>query len=225
MLKLLRMDYIFNHRQTLITLAIFSCFILFAVNRIDSPRVFLVSISLMIGFAISLGSLGREDKFKTATLVCSLPVRRRTVVLSKYVSSWISMGVVLALSLALASLPLARIDVAEILTVKSLLTCLLLISVLAGFIIPFTIRFGLAGIIIFLVGGQLLGIVMLILAQFLGRGPNPLRTVITAIERGLRSLLYHEVTPVFLLELLAAIAIVNAASFFASRAIYTRRDL
>jgi hypothetical protein len=152
-------------------------------------------------------------------------VRRRTVVLSKYVSSWISMGLVLALSLALASLPLARIDVAEILTVKSLLTCLLLISVLAGFIIPFTIRFGLAGIIIFLVGGQLLGIMMLILAQFLGRGPNPLRTVITAIERGLRSLLDHEVTPVFLLELLAAIAIVNAASFFASRAIYTRRDL
>jgi ABC-2 type transport system permease protein len=225
MLKLLRMDYIFNHRQTLITLAVFFCFVLFAVNHIDSPRVFLVSISLMIGFAISLGSLGREDKFKTATLVCSLPVRRRTVVLSKYVSSWISMGFVLALSVALASLPLARIDVAEILTVKSLLICLLLISVLAGFIIPFTLRFGLVGVIIFLVSGQLLGIVMLILAQFLGRGPNPLRTVLTAIERGLRSLLHHEVTPVFLLELAAAIVVINAVSFFASRAIYARRDL
>jgi hypothetical protein len=225
MLKLLRMDYIFNHRQTLITLAIFSCFILFAVNRIDSPRVFLVSISLMIGLAISLGSLGREDMFKTAALVCSLPVRRPTVVLSKYVASWISMGIVLGLSLAFASLPLARVDVTEVLTVKSLMICLLLISLLAGFIIPFTIRFGIVGIIAFLVGSQLLGIVALMLAQFLGRGPNPLRTIIGAVERGLRALLYHEATAGFLLELLAAIAAINAASFFVSRALYARRDL
>jgi hypothetical protein len=225
MLKLLRMDYIFNHRQTLITLAIFSCFILFAVNRIDSPRVFLVSISLMIGLAISLGSLGREDMFKTAALVCSLPVRRPTVVLSKYVASWISMGIVLGLSLAFASLPLARVDVTEVLTVKSLMICLLLISLLAGFIIPFTIRFGIVGIIAFLVGSQLLGIVALMLAQFLGRGPNPLRTCITAVERGLRALLYREPSPVFLLGLLAAVLAINAASFFISRALYARRDL
>jgi len=75
------------------------------------------------------------------------------------------------------------------------------------------------------VSSQLLGIVALVLAQFLGRGPNPLRSVITAVEKGLRSMLYHAPTPGFLALLAGAIIAVNAASFLVSRALYARRDL
>jgi hypothetical protein len=226
MLKLLRMEYLLNRRQILIMLAIFSGYFLFMAYRIDSPRVFLVTLCLMMGLAVPFGFVGREDKFKTAALVCSLPVRRTTIVLAKYAVSGIAMGLGLAYGLLLATaLPFTKISVAEILTVKSVLISLFLVSLLSSFIIPFTIRFGLAGIIIFLVSGQLLGVVALILAQLLGRGPNPLRSAITAIEKGLRTLLYHGATPGFLALLAAAIIAVNGLSFLVSRALYARRDL
>jgi hypothetical protein len=220
------MEYLLNRRQILIMLAIFSGYFLFMAYRIDSPRVFLVTLCLMMGLAVPFGFVGREDKFKTAALVCSLPVRRMTIVLAKYAVSGIAMGLGLAYGLLLATaLPFTKISVAEILTVKSVLISLFLVSLLSSFIIPFTIRFGLAGIIIFLVSGQLLGVVALILAQLLGRGPNPLRSAITAVEKGLRTLLYHEATPGFLALLAAAIIAVNGLSFLVSRALYARRDL
>jgi hypothetical protein len=67
--------------------------------------------------------------------------------------------------------------------------------------------------------------VALILAQLLGRRPNPLRTFITGIEKGLRAMLYHEATLDFLLLIAAAIMAINAVSFFISRTLYARRDL
>jgi ABC-type transport system involved in multi-copper enzyme maturation permease subunit len=226
MLKLLRMEYVVNRRQMLITLAIFSGYFLYMAYKIASPRVFLVTTGLMIGLAMPFGIIGREDKFKTAALVCSLPLRRRTIVLAKYAAGWIAMGFGLAYALLLAAaFPFSRFSVAEILTFKSILICLFLVSILFGFIFPFTIRFGLAGIIIFLVGSQLLGIVALILAQLLGRQPNPLRTVITGLERGLRAMLHHEATPDFLALVAGAIVAMNAASFLLARTLYARRDL
>jgi ABC-type transport system involved in multi-copper enzyme maturation permease subunit len=226
MLKLLRMEYVVNRRQMLIITAIFSGYFLFMASKINSPRVFLVTMSLMIGLAMPFGSIGREGRFKTASLVCSLPVRRTTVVLAKYAAGWIAMGFGLALALLLAAwLPFSKVSVAEILTLKSLLICLLLVSILFGLIFPFTIRFGLVGLIIFLLSSQLLGVVALILAELLGRGSDPLRKVLTAILKGLRTMLYHEATPDFLMLVAAAILAINAASFFLSKSLYARRDL
>jgi ABC-2 type transport system permease protein len=225
-LKLLRMEYFVNRKQMLIALAIFSGYFVYMAYRIDSPRVFLVTMSLMIGLAMPFGIIGREDKFKTASLVCSLPVRRTTIVLAKYAAGWMAMGFGLAYALLLAAwLPFSKLSVTEILTLKSILISLFLVSILFGFIFPFTIRFGLMGIIIFLVSSQLLGVVALILAQLLGRRPNPLRTFITGIEKGLRAMLYHEATLDFLLLIAAAIMAINAVSFFISRTLYARRDL
>jgi len=113
MLKLLRMEYLLNRRQIFIILAIFSGYFLYLAYRIESPRVFLVSLCLMMGLAVPFGFVGREDKFKTAALVCSLPVRRATVIFAKYAMSWIAMGLGLAYGLLLAAaLPFTKISVA-----------------------------------------------------------------------------------------------------------------
>jgi len=113
MLKLLRMEYLLNRRQIFIILAIFSGYFLYMAYRIESPRVFLVSLCLMMGLAVPFGFVGREDKFKTAALVCSLPVRRATVIFAKYAMSWIAMGLGLAYGLLLAAaLPFTKISVA-----------------------------------------------------------------------------------------------------------------
>jgi len=224
--KLLRLEYIFNRRQVLIVLAIFTVYFAYLAGRIGSPRLFIIITSLMVGLSIPFVILGREDRFKTAALICSLPVRRSTVVLAKYAASWIAIGLGMGYALLLAAIiPFSKISVGDILTAKALVVSVLLISLFLSVILPFTVRFGLTGIIIFLVGAQLLGILAHVLVQLLGGARNPLRVVFRAAEGGLRLLLTHEGTPGFLLTLLAAAILVNAASLFISRALYARRDL
>jgi ABC-2 type transport system permease protein len=225
MLKILRLEYLYTRRQILIVLAIFSAYFAYMAGRIESPRVFIVMTSLMIGLSMPFTILAREDKFKTAVLVCSLPVRRSTVVLGKYVSTWAAIAVGLGYALLLTSvLPFSKVRVAEILTVKTILISIFLMSLIFAVILPFTIRFGLVGIIILLVGFQLLGILALILAQMTG-ARNPMRAFISAVEGGLRTLLSHGATPGFLLTLVAAIIALNVLSSVVSRVLYARRDL
>jgi ABC-type transport system involved in multi-copper enzyme maturation permease subunit len=226
MFKILRLEYLFNRRPVLIVLAILSGYIAYIVSQIDSPRVFIIMTSLMIGLSMPFTILGREDKFKTASLVSSLPVRRSTVVLGKYVATWITIGLGLGYALLVtAVLPFSKFALSEILNAKTLLVSLILVSLIFSVILPFTLRFGMTGVIVLLVGLQLLGIVALVLTQ-IGRGRgNPIRVVLRAVEGGLRALLYHEPTAPFLLALLGVFVALNALSMLVGWALYARRDL
>jgi hypothetical protein len=226
MLKLLRLEYLFNLRQLLIILAIFSVYFAWAVNRIDSPGVFTIATSLMVGLGFPFAIVGREDKFKTAALVCSLPVRRSTVVLSKFAATWAAILLGLGYNVFLtAVLPFSKVPLGGVLSVKNLLVSLFLMSLLFAVILPFTIRFGITGIIILLVGCQLLGIVTLILTQMLGGAGSPLRFFFRAVEGGLKFLLHHQATPAYLLALAGGIIAVNLLAILVSRAVYARREL
>jgi ABC-type transport system involved in multi-copper enzyme maturation permease subunit len=226
MLKILRLEYIFNRRQILIVLAIFTAYFAYMAAWTDSPRVFTVTASLMIGLSMPFTILGREDKFKISSLVCSLPVRRSDVVLGKYAASWASIALGLGYAvLCTAVFPFSKISVAEVLNARTLFVSLFLISMLLAVVLPFTIRFGFAGIIILLVSTQLVGILVLILATVLRGKSNPLRVLFGAAEKALKTLFFHESTPEFLLALLVGIVAVNALALFISRALYARRDL
>lgn len=226
MLKILRLEFLFNRRQVLIVLAIFSAYFAYIAGRITSPRLFIVMTSVMVGLSMPFTILGREDKFKTAALVCSLPVRRSTVVLGKYAANWIVIGLGLGYALLLTSvLPFSKIAVSEALSLKTLLVSLFLISLIFAVILPFTLRFGLVGVIILLVGTQLLGVVALVMSQFLGGAFDPLRVFLRAVEKGLKTLLHHEPSAGFLLALLAAILAINALSILVGWLLYSRRDL
>jgi ABC-2 family transporter protein len=226
MLKILRLEFLFNRRQVLIVLAVFSAYFAFMAGKIASPRLFIVMTSVMVGLSMPFTILGREDKFKMAPLVCSLPVRRSTIVLGKYAANWIAIGLGLGYALLLTSvLPFSKIAVAEALSLKTLLVSLFLISLIFAVILPFTLRFGLVGVIILLVGTQMLGVVALVMSQFLGGAFDPLRVVLRAVEKGLKTLLHHEPSTGFLLALLAAILAINALSMLVGWLLYSRRDL
>jgi hypothetical protein len=226
MLKILRLEFLFSRRQVLIVILIFSGYFAYMAGRISSPRLFIVMTSLMVGLSMPFVILGREDKFKTAALVCSLPVRRSTIVLGKYAATWIAIGLGLVYAFVLtAVLPFSKIAVAEALDPKTILVSLFLISLVFAVILPFTLRFGLTGVILLLVGTQLLGIVALVLAQLVRMPNNPLRIFLRAVESGLKTLLNHEPTAGFLLALVATILAVNALSIVAGWALYARRDL
>jgi ABC-type transport system involved in multi-copper enzyme maturation permease subunit len=219
MLKILRLEYLYTRRQIVIVLAIYSAYFAYMAGRIESPRVFIVMTSLMIGLSMPFAILAREDKFKTAAFVCSLPVRRSTVVLGKYVSAWAAIAVGFGYALLLTSvLPFSKVRVAEILTVKTILISIFLMSLIFAVILPFTIRFGLVGIIVLLVGSQFVLILALILTRMLG-ARNPMRAFFRAVEGGLRALLSHGAT------LVAAIIALNVLSLVVSLVLYARRDL
>jgi len=226
MLKILRLEFLFSRRQLVITLSIFSAYFAYMATQIRSPRVFIVLTSVMIGVAMPFLVLAREDKFKTASLICSLPVRRSTVVLGKYTATWGATVLGLGCALLLmAVFPFSKIPVGEVLTVKSLLITLFLISLIFAVILPFTIRFGLVGVIVLLVGSQVLGILALLIAHMLRGAKDPLRVFFLPFQKGLKALFYHETTPGYLLTLLTLIIAFSAASLFISRVLYARREL
>lgn len=226
MLRILRLEFLFSRRQILIVLAVFTVYFAYMAGRIDSPNVFIVTTSLMVGLSMPFIILGREDKFKTASLVCSLPVRRSTVVLGKYASTWLTIGLGLAYALLVkVVLPISKFPLSEVLSARTLLVSLFLVSLVFSVMLPFTLKFGLAGVIILLVGLQLLGVFALLMAQLGGGATNPLRAVIRAVMDGLRALLNHAPTGGFLLALLAAVVAINAVSMLVGWALYSRRDL
>lgn len=226
MLKILRLEFLFNRRQLLIVLAIFTAYFAIMAFQTDSPRVFVVTTSFIVGLSMPITVLGREDKFKTPALVCSLPVRRSTVVLGKYAANWGAIGLGLGYACLFAALfPFSKFAAGEVLTAGNLFVSLFLISLIFAVVLPFTLRFGLTGIIILLVSAQLLGILALLLAQVMGGAGNPMRLLFRAVEGGLRYLLNHPPTPSFALTLLAASVAVSAASFAVSRVLYARREL
>ncbi len=226
MIKLLRFEYLLNRRPLLVTWAVFTAFFAFASAQIESPRVLVVMLSVMIGLSVPFTILGREDKCKIGTLVCSLPVRRTAVIASRYIAAWAAIGLSLAYALVLmAVLPFSKLAPGDILSLRTLVASLFLISFIFAVLLPFVVRFGMTGVIILLVSTQLLGVLALFLARFIGGKGNPLHVFFRAVEGGLKALLTREPTPGFILAVLGAAVALNAISLAISRALYARKDL
>ena len=226
MLNLLRLEFFFNKKWLIIVLFMFTGYFAWAVYQMSSPKAVLVIISGMLGLISSMGFQVREDKFKTAALVCSLPLRRSDIVLGKFTATWtvLVVGFIYTLGL-IAVLPFSKISVGEIVTLKFVLISLALISLIFGLLMPFTIRFGMVGIIIFLVGSQVLGILLLLITRIFASRRNFLSAIIQGIEGFLRFILNHEADSVFLAVLAASVLVLNGTSFFLARALYARRNL
>jgi hypothetical protein len=226
MRNLLRLEFFFNRKWLIWVFFIFTGYFAWAVYQMSSPKAVLVTISGMLGLVVSMGFQVREDKFKTAALICSLPLRRSDIVLGKFAATWtvLIVGFIYTLGL-IAALPFSKISVGELLTLKFILISLALISFIFGLLMPFTIRFGMVGIIIFLVGAQVLGILLLIITRIFGTRRNFLSVIIEGIEGFLRFILNHEADPAFLAFVAASIFVLNGASFILARFLYARRNI
>lgn len=228
MLKIMRQDLIFNRNNLFIILSIMTGFFIYFSYRAEdfSPRAFFLLAALYVGASIGVILVSREDKHKTGALTCSLPVRRSTIVAARFVLTWALMLLTLVyVTVLTAVLPFSRIDLASTVNVKFVLVGLLILSVVFSLMLPFTIRFGVTGVILFLVAGQILGILVLLLANFFGPGRIGLTSPLRSAVRGLRFLLGPESGAVHMLLAAAAIVVLNAGSYIISRALYVRRDL
>jgi hypothetical protein len=161
MLSLIRRDILLHKKFIVFLGAFYLLYLAYFGSRLDNPRI-LATIGpfLMAIFPISI--FAREDKFKSLAFCLSLPMTRAEFLRARYALSWILMGVVYAAAALLMSvLRGAKIQTAEALDIRTLLLTLLVTSLIFGFLMPLSVRFGWLGLIIFLVALQVLGALVL----------------------------------------------------------------
>lgn len=174
MLKLLRKDWIFNWRVLAFAYVLWSAMWLgYPTIRPEGEASFdawAVMVSLMCAF-LPIMIVSREDKFKAGALACSLPVTRDTIVASKYVGGWVVALVGVAVAVA-AMWPLQAAGWTEMTapTLRLPLGVVVTVGLVLTLLLPFTLRFGVAGLIGFLVVMQLLGIALLLASAMFGGG-------------------------------------------------------
>jgi ABC-type transport system involved in multi-copper enzyme maturation permease subunit len=191
----------------------------------EAPIKLIAAWAGIIGAMIPLSLVAREDKFKTARLTCSLPVSRDTVVASRFVGGWVlSLGGGLAILAACYGAALVGLGRPVGSWSGAFLVAFVTIGLLMASLLPFTMRFGFAGLIGFLVATQVLGIVAFLTAALFG-SHGGLRRVIEATLGAVRALQEPFGALGYAVFLVAAIVVLNVASFFLSRWIYRAREL
>ena len=227
MLKLLRKDLILNGRVLALTYAFWSVFWLGIPALRPGGRNSFNAWAVMVSLAcavLPVTMVATEDKFKAGALACSLPVSRDSIVVARYVEGWIlalggaaiAVGVMWKMSAAGMTefgAPAAGLPLGVVVTIG---------LVLAVFL-PLTLRFGVAGLLGFLVAAQLMGVVALLAAAMFGSGGG-IVTVIKAITGAVTWMQAKLGTVAFPAALVAAVLALNVASCRLSAAIYRRRE-
>jgi len=163
------MDYVQNRKALLLNVGIFLVFVLIMLTGESIPALEFIGLSCLLFSLAPMTVLVREDKFKTKSLVCSLPAKRKTIVLGRYL---LGLGIGLGgggLSILLARLlPFSTLDTSGLPLLRAVLVGTTMVVVPLSFLLPFTIRFGLIGMLVFLVGAQVLGVLVLLVSRLLG---------------------------------------------------------
>jgi ABC-2 type transport system permease protein len=226
MLTLLRKDLIFNRRPLLVAYAFWSVLWLYMPLR-DSAEDFSMGVwtglvSVACAFLPIIMAI-REDRYKAGALMCSLPVTRRAIVSAKYVGGWIvaltAAGVAVAAMLLLSWLGVHRIDWP---LGRLPFVVFSVLGLVLGLMLPFALRFGVAGVLIALVSLQLLGIAVLLTVSMLGG--NPLRGAFSAVVSAVLGVRAGLGDTGFGLVAMAGVALLNIASWRLSILVYAKRE-
>lgn len=225
MLNVIKMDLIQNRVALLANLLIMAGFMSFMASWEEGlpPRAYATFTGLMMAF-LPVMIVTREDKFKAMALGCSLPVSRETIVRARYslALAGAAAGVAFAIGLALL-VPTSKLTAEGLLRPGILLQGFTVPAFLLAFLLPFSFRFGAFGLILVLVGFQVLGIVGLWLVKFTNSDAD--RRFIDMLVEGFRNL-HAQAGPVgFYLLLTAILLLVLMASYGLSVRVFRRREL
>jgi hypothetical protein len=229
MLTLLRRDLILNRYLVGLTYPLWSVLWLGgpAMSSGDTMPFGLWSggVSLACAF-LPVMMLVREDKFKAGALVCSLPVTRDAIVASRYLGGWLVSltGVAVAVA-AMLALSLFGIHPLRPPTPMLPATVVTVVGLAIALMLPMAIRFGMVGVFAILIGTQLLGVVVLLAgAMFDARVVQGIEAAVKAIVSGSARLRDALGPAAYSAVLVAAVAVLNYASFRLSSLLYRRRE-
>jgi hypothetical protein len=225
MRRVVMKDFIMNRTALAANLFLLAAFLVFlsSFEGGASPGAYAFFSGIMMAM-VPIMIVTREDKFNAMALGCSLPVTREVVVRSRYVLALgiAVLGVLFAFSLA-ALAPISQLRATELFRPEVLLQALSVATIATALLLPFTLRFGVIGLIVVLVASQVLGIVALTMVKFTQASADEL--LFDSIIRAVSGL-YVRVGPVgFDLLLLAFLAVLLLASYAVSVWVFKRREL
>lgn len=223
---IVRFDLIVNRKALLLNAAIFTIFLTFLAHDAAMPmRTYTILGALLFSFG-GMTVLTREDKFRSAALLLSLPVRRRDVVRGRYLLSASGCLLGAALALGLSLLPSARVEAGGAGPLSLLSPALVATSLAISVLLPFTIRFGMMGILVFLVGSQVLGLITLALFSLAkGTIEIELRQVLGRPLAAIRDLHQQSGALAFGLGTALVLLLLLGASYRISVALLERKEL
>ena len=219
MRELILKDLVLNKRFLVPFGGFFVLYMGYFGSRIERPGVFAVFSAFMFSFG-GLALLLREDKFKAVGFSLSLPTTRREVLLEKYVLGWGMIIVLYVLAAGLAALlPGGKLGTAGF-RPATILGAAAVASFAFGLMMPLTIRFGQAGILITLVVLQVLGIAALSLRAL----TDEVKGLVGAVRASIGAASAALGTAGSVVALLALLVLWNAASYAASLRILEKRE-
>jgi len=224
MFKYVRRELILNKNLIIMFLVYVSVLGIWAsLQKIPSKMVIMLFSFIVPMLSLSLQA--REDKFKAWVSTCSLPTTRNTLIKARFFTIWIFTFTALLYAVVVGALiPGNQAMLAQLLTLKTLFLCLFFISLCLALLLPFIIRFGIVGIMIFLVAAQVLGIVFLMLTRLTGRNENFFRSFLNLIIDGIKYLFNHQGTLLFYFTIILAAAALNLFSLKISQFLLARKD-
>jgi ABC-type transport system involved in multi-copper enzyme maturation permease subunit len=219
------MDLIFNRRMLGWNYAFYLLLLpVYASLVRDVPPAAYAGFAALICSMVPLTLVAREDKFRTAALTCSLPVTRDAIVSARHWGGGLVALVAIAVILAAGYLvPQTGFAARGVGIGRPLLVAFVVVGLVQAGLLPFTIRFGLAGLMVFLVGAQVLGMVAFLGALLLGL--DVLRGVIGAVGAALRAVRDGAGDAGLAAVLVTAVVLLNIASHALSRRLYRAREL
>jgi|GEM_PF-832412 len=222
MIKSIRKDLIL-HKKFITWMAIlYPLYLGFLGSQVNNTNI----LPIFSGFLYALVPLilfGREDKFKSETFGLSLPVTRREYLRSRFIFSWgLMLLMYLVGSLLMVAVPGGKLSAATVFGSKLVLLSLFFIAAIFGIMMPLFIRLGQAGMLVFLVVLQILGVLLMIFRKSVDI--DTVKKIIRLVPNGIAALQSSlGPFPAFLAGL-AILALFSYASFALSLALFRRKE-
>lgn len=221
MLALIRKDLLLHKAAFFGFTPVLLIFLAWYARQGDSQNAF-VTFACIYAAIMPMVIIAREDKFKAEAFVCSLPVTRREIAQGKYVVSWCVAFTFAVVALVIYSI-FAEGRAADVWSIPTAGRVLLTLTVALSIMLPFLLRFGWMGLIVGLVGFQILGIVTLLLFRAL-KTDLRIGDVFRSVSEFIDSLNVQLGDPLFLLLAAIFLLFCNLASCRIGIALYEQRE-
>jgi len=235
MMKLIKKDLIFGRNSLLINFLLLLVFggVMFKISMLD---IWLLIIIIYIAIFV-ISPITIEDKLKTDSLMASMPLKRSTIINSRYLFGILVIIIVTVFMLSYGYvldrfIAANYIDYSNAFTFSRVFSMIFFSVVLISFLIPVVLRFGQNGMMIGLAGSVLLSTVLFMITA-LGIKNTILKRVLGGfferVENGGLSNFFTAVSanigPLFATLILTGImAVLIFISMRISLFVYTRKE-
>lgn len=222
--KLFYRDIILNKTMFLIYIAMMTGLFIIYSSSLDSTGL-IVGFSCFYVTMLPVSNLIREDKFKVSQTICSLPVSRTQIISARYIQAWIIAVVCYIYILILGLIiPGSKIDISHFLDLHTFLNGMCVFGISLSLLLPFVTLVGTVGLFILLIGFQVMGVILLLVARFLS-AKSVFDILFQDIPRAFHNIELKFGEFGYYIFILVFIAVITLCSYVITMLLYKRKEL